>query len=158
MKLASFPSPLSLLPIPTLSPRAVPPSPSPPLLPWGSRMGEGKKFKSVELEVGLEGNRRDSGRSFPGSLNPVAPWSSALGWAGLWLRSLFWWLLAHLALQGGRGRKGARDRHSWGLCSPPRLVLAPCWLPQVFTEFLMRWSWAWVAGPLPNALEDSECK
>lgn len=61
------------------------------LLPWRSRVGEGKKFKSVEQGVGLEGNRRDSGKGFPWLSEPscslvLHAW---LGWH--WLRSLFWW-------------------------------------------------------------------
>ena len=125
VELASFPSPLSLLPIPTLSPRAVPPPPPPPpLLPWGSRMREGKKFKSVELGVGLEENRRDSGEEFPWLSEPSCSLvlCSGLGWP--WLRSLFWWAACPTwPCREAEGEKGARDRHSWGLCSPLPLSL-----------------------------------
>lgn len=102
----------------------IPPSPPPPLLPWGSRMGEGKKFKSVELEVGLEGNRRDSGKEFPWLSEPSCSLvlCSGLGWP--WLRSLFWWAACPTwPCREAEGEKGARDRHSWGLCSPLALSL-----------------------------------
>ena len=66
--------------------------------------------------------------------------------------------LLYLALLGGKGRNRNQGQTQLGPLLCPRLVLAPCWLPQVFTEFLMRWDWVWVARTFPNALKDSECK
>ena len=100
---------------------------SPPptlLLPWGSRVGEGKKFKSVEVGVGLEGNRRDSGKGFPWLSEPscslvLRAW---LGWP--WLRSLFWWAACSTwPSWEAKGETETRDRHSWGPCSTLALSL-----------------------------------
>ena len=83
---------------------------SPPptlLLPWGSRVGEGKKFKSVEVGVGLEGAQRQMDHraappcvaGFPAahrglklpprlSVHPghsePGPTASGVGWGSMW--------------------------------------------------------------------------
>lgn len=76
---------LSLLCIPTLSPRALPPS-RPCRSPWGSRVGEGKKFKSVELVV-VEETEGTPGRDFSGPQPAAQSSTLRLGWS--WWLSLF---------------------------------------------------------------------
>ena len=94
------------------------------LLPWGSRVGEGKKFQSVELGVGLEGNRRDSGKGFPWLLNPVAHWSSTLGWAGLGCGAFSGGLLARPGPPGRQIEKQEPGTDEFGgPCSPLPLSL-----------------------------------
>ena len=127
VKLASFPSPLSPLPIPTLSPRAVPHPPPPCCSPGAPGWERGRNLNQWKWGWGWRETEGTAGRGFPGSLNPVAHWSSALGWAGLGCGAFSGGLLA---LPGPPGRQREKQKPGTDTVGAPALP-SPCPCPML---------------------------
>lgn len=105
----------------------IPPPPPHRCSPGAPGWERGRNLNQWNWRWGWRETEGTAGRSFPGSLNPVAPWSSALGWAGLGCGAFSGGLLA---LPGPAGRQ--REKKEPGTDTAGASALpSPCPCPML---------------------------
>lgn len=126
---ASLPPPLSRLPIPTLSPQAVPPSPPCPS-PGAPEQERRRNLNQWNWGWGWRRRLGHRGRGFP-----VPPtWSCTHRWGRAFAAQAFLLgCLLYLAGLVGKWRNKSQARTQLGPLPLPGLALARCWWPQMFT-------------------------
>lgn len=133
---ASLPPPLSRLPIPTLSPQAVPPSPPCPS-PGAPEQERRRNLNQWNWGWGWRRRLGHRGRGFP-----VPPtWSCTHRWGRAFAAQAFLLgCLLYLAGLVGKWRNKSQARTQLGPLPLPGLALAWCWRPQMFTGCVITWS------------------